>query len=81
VDQATIINYAFGYIAVAIAVFLMLLPTLAILGLLLLVAGAVQVIVLFLHAVAVGLYRAALRTYHHLLERWQNRTGGRLTAH
>lgn len=80
-DQATIVNYALGYIAVAVAVFLMFLPTLAILGLLLLVAGAVQVIVLLLNAVAIGLYKAVLRMYHHLLERWQGRPRGRLTAH
>lgn len=80
-DQATIVNYAFGYIAVAIAVFVMFLPALASLGLLLLVAGAVQVIALLLQAMAVGLYRAVLRAYHYLLDRWQSRPGGRLTAH
>ncbi|APX01468.1 MULTISPECIES: hypothetical protein [unclassified Arthrobacter] len=80
-DQATLVNYAFGYIAIAIAVFLMFLPVIASLGLLLLVAGAVQVIVLLLNAVAIGLYKAVLRMYHHLLDRWQNRPRGRLTAH
>jgi hypothetical protein len=81
VDQATIVSYALGYIAVAIAVFVMFLPALAIFGLLLLGAGAVQVIVLLINATAVGLYKAALRLYHHLLDRWQNRPRGRLTAH
>ncbi|MFE4543365.1 hypothetical protein [Arthrobacter sp. NPDC056727] len=80
-DQATIISYALGYIAVAMAVFLMFLPALAIVGLLLLVAGAVQVIVLLLNAMAVGLYKAVLRMYHHLLDRWHSRPRGRLTAH
>ena len=80
-DQATIVSYALGYIAVAIAVFLMFLPAIAILGLLLLVAGAAQVIVLLINAMAVGLYRAVLKMYHHLLDRWQSGHGGRLTAH
>ena len=80
-DQATIVNFAIGYIAVAIAVFVMFLPALASLGLLLLVAGVVQVIVLMLQAVAVGLYRALLRAYHFLLDWWQSRPHGRLTAH
>jgi hypothetical protein len=81
VDQATIVSYALGYIAVAIAVFLMFLPALAILGLLLLGVGAVQVIVLLLSALAVGLYKAVLRLYHHLLDRWQSGHGGTLAAH
>lgn len=81
VDQATIVNYALGYIAVAIAVFVMFLPALASLGLLLLAAGTVQLTVLVLQAVAIGLYRAVLRAYHYLLNRWQSRPGGRLTAH
>ncbi|MDQ0863437.1 hypothetical protein [Arthrobacter globiformis] len=80
-DQATIVSYAVGYIAVAIAVFLMFLPALAILGLLLLGAGAVQVIVLLINAIAVGLYKAVLRMYHYLLDRWQSGHGGRLAAH
>ncbi|MFE5839416.1 hypothetical protein [Arthrobacter sp. NPDC056493] len=80
-DQATIVSYALGYIAVAIAVFLMFLPALAVLGLLLLGAGAVQVIVLLINAMAVGLYKTVLRMYHHLLDRWQNRPRSRLTAH
>jgi hypothetical protein len=81
VDQATIVNYALGYIAVAVAVFLMFLPALAVFCLLLLGAGAVQVIVLLINAVAAGLYRAALRMYHHLRDRWQSGHGGRLAAH
>jgi uncharacterized membrane protein len=81
VDQATIVSYALGYIAVAIAVFLMFLPALAILGLLLLGAGAVQVIVLLINVTAVGLYKAPLGLYHHLLDRWHNRQAGRLAAH
>lgn len=80
-DQATIVSYALGYIAVAIAVFLMFLPALAVLGLLLLGAGAVQVIVLLLNAMAVGLYKAVLRLYHYLLDRWQSGPGSRLAAH
>jgi hypothetical protein len=81
VDQATIVSYALGYIAVAIAVFLMFLPALAILGLLLIGAGAVQVIVLLINTLTVGLYRAVHRMYHHLLDRWQSGHGGRLAAH
>ncbi|MFP3460545.1 hypothetical protein R5O87_06830 [Arthrobacter globiformis] len=80
-DQATIVSFALGYIAVAIAVFIMLLPALAVLGLLLLGAGAVQVIVLLINAMAVGIYKAALRLYHHLVDRWQHRPHGRLAAH
>ena len=79
-DQATIVSYGLGYIAVAIAVFLMFLPALAILGLLLLGAGAVQAVVLLINALAVGLYRAVLRMYHHLLDKWQSGHGGRLAA-
>jgi hypothetical protein len=59
----------------------MFLPALAILGLLLLGAGAVQVIVLLINVTAVGLYKAALGLYHHLLDRWHNRQAGRLAAH
>jgi hypothetical protein len=81
VDQATIVSYALGYIAVAIAVFVMFLPALAILGLLLLGAGAIQVIVLLINVTAVGLYKAVVRMYHYLLDRWQNRPRGRLAAH
>ncbi|MFF2314657.1 hypothetical protein ACFVTE_00105 [Arthrobacter sp. NPDC058097] len=80
-DQATIVSYALGYIAVGIAVFVMFLPALAILGLLLLGAGAMQVIVLLINVTAVGLYKAVLRMYHSLLDRWQNRPRGRLAAH
>ena len=80
-DQATIVNYALGYIAVAVAVFLMFLPALAVFGLLLLGAGVVQVVVLLIHAMAAGLYRAALRMYQHLRDRWQSSHGGRLAAH
>ena len=80
-DQATIVSYALGYIAVAIAVFVMFLPALAVLGLLLLGAGALQVIVLLINATAVGLYKAVLGLYHHLLDRWHNRQRGRLAAH
>ena len=80
-DQATIVNYALGYIAVAVAVFLMFLPALAVFCLLLFGAGAVQVTVLLINAIATGLYRAALRMYHHLRDRWQSGHGGRLAAH
>ncbi|WP_395401595.1 hypothetical protein ACHMXB_20990 [Arthrobacter sp. UC242_113] len=80
-DQATIVSYALGYIAVAIAVFIMFLPALAVVGLLLMGVGAVQVLLLLIHAMAVGLYKAVLRMYHHLLDRWQSGHGGRLAAH
>ncbi|MBT2550359.1 hypothetical protein [Arthrobacter sp. ISL-65] len=80
-DQATIVSYALGYIAVAIAVFLIFLPALAVFGLLLLGVGAVQVIVLFINVMAVGLYKAALRLFHYLLDRWQRGHRGRLAAH
>jgi hypothetical protein len=81
VDQATIVSYALGYIAVAIAVFIMFLPAHAVVGLLLLGVGAVQVLLLLIQAMAVGLYKAVLRMYHHLLDRWQSGHGGRLAAH
>jgi hypothetical protein len=81
VDQATIVSYALGYIGVAIAVFLMFLPALAVFGLLLLGVGAVQVLLLLINAMAVGLYKAVLRMYHYLLDRWQSGHGGRLAPH
>ncbi|MDQ0617032.1 hypothetical protein [Arthrobacter globiformis] len=80
-DQATIVSYALGYIAVAIAVFLVFLPALAVFGLLLLGVGAAQVIVLLINSMAVGLYKAVHRMYHYLLNRWQSGHGGRLAAH
>lgn len=50
-DQATITNYALGYIASAIAVFLLFLPFILGYFLLLLVAAAIQLAGLLLKAV------------------------------
>lgn len=74
-DQATIVGYALAYIAVIVAVFLMFLPAFIIFALLLLVAGAVQVVILFLNAMAVGLYRSLLRAFRKMTDR-RHRTGG-----
>jgi NADH:ubiquinone oxidoreductase subunit 5 (subunit L)/multisubunit Na+/H+ antiporter MnhA subunit len=56
VDQTTIIAYAAGYVAAIFGAFLLYLPLLIGIGLLLLLAGTVTLVVLFLKAVTVGLY-------------------------
>lgn len=81
-DQATIVGYALAYIGAIIAIFLMFMPVLIILALLLLVAGAVQVVILFLNALTIGLYRSLLRAYRNMTDRWHRpRGGGELVPH
>lgn len=81
-DQATIVGYALAYIGGIIAVFLMFMPALIIFALLLLVAGAVQVVILFLNAMAVGLQRSFARAYRNMTDRWHRpRGGGKLVPH
>jgi hypothetical protein len=82
VDQATIVGYALAYVGAIIAVFLMLLPVLIIFAFLLLVAGAVELVILFLNAMAVGLYRSLARTLRNVADRLHRMRGdGRLTPH
>lgn len=57
-EQATIVSYAFGYVAAIIVAVLVLLPVLIPLLLLLLLTGAVLLLVLGVRAVALGLYRS-----------------------
>ena len=69
-DQATIIFYAVGYIAVVIGAFVLYLPLLIAMGLLLLLAGTVSLIALTVKVLTVGLYRflaRELRTPTHRL--------------
>lgn len=81
-DQATIVGYALAYIAVIVAVLLMFLPAFIIFALLLLVAGAVQVVILFLNALAVGLYRSLMRALRRMTDRWhRTHGGGKLAPH
>jgi hypothetical protein len=65
-DQATIVGYALGYIATIIAVVLIYLPTLISIALLLLLAGAVQLVILLLKAMTVGAYRSLVRLFSSL---------------
>jgi hypothetical protein len=58
VDQATIVGYAVGYIVAISVVFLMYLPFLIVLVLLLLSAGAVQLVILLLKAMTLGVFRS-----------------------
>jgi hypothetical protein len=81
VDQATIVGYALAYVAAIIAVLLMFLPAIIMFALLLLVAGAVQLMILFMNALAVGLYRSLLRAYRHMTDRWHRTRGGGKLAH
>ncbi|MBT2548970.1 hypothetical protein J7I85_11720 [Arthrobacter sp. ISL-65] len=68
-DQATIFGYAFGYLATMVAVFFMFLPVFGVFGLLLLLAGAMQLVLLLLKAIGVGLYRGATVLWRNLT-RW-----------
>ncbi|MCU1562648.1 MAG: hypothetical protein JWN05_1027 [Arthrobacter sp.] len=65
-DQATIVGYALGYIATIIAVFLIYLPTLISIALLLVLAGAVQLVILLLKAMTVWAYRSLVRLFRSL---------------
>jgi hypothetical protein len=56
-DQATLISYAFGYVATLVAVFILCLPLIVGLVLLMLLAGAVRLILLLATALTVGLIR------------------------
>jgi hypothetical protein len=56
-DQATLVGYAFGYVATLIAVFVLCLPFIIGLVLLMLVACAVRFILLLATALTVGLVR------------------------
>ena len=55
-DQTTLIAYAAGYVAAIFGAFLLYLPLLIGIGLLMLLAGTVTLVVLFLKAVTLGLY-------------------------
>lgn len=56
-DQATIIGYALGYVAVVITVLVMFLPFFISFGLLLLLAAAVRLVVLLLTTVSIWAYK------------------------
>lgn len=56
-DQATLVGYAFGYVATLVVVFILCLPFILGLVLLMLLAGAVRLILLLATAVTVGLIR------------------------
>jgi hypothetical protein len=84
VDQATFVGYGLGYFATMIAVFVMFLPALIVLSFLLLLAGAVQLALLLLDAMASGLHRTLIRLYAILtdhLRRPRGRQGGRPVPH
>jgi hypothetical protein len=84
VDQATLVGYGLGYFATMIAVFIMFLPAFIILSLLLLLAGAVQLALLLLNAVASGLHRTLIRplaTLTDRLRRPRRRRGGTPVPH
>lgn len=83
-DQATLVGYGLGYFATMIAVFIMFLPAFIILSLLLLLAGAVQLALLLLNAVASGLHRTLIRllaTLTDRLRRPRRRRGGTPVPH
>ncbi|WP_211880383.1 hypothetical protein [Pseudarthrobacter albicanus] len=73
-DQATIVGYALGYIVTISVIFLMFLPSLITFVLLLLSAGAVQLVILLLKAVTL----VAVRTLARLPRR---RAGDELAPH
>ena len=54
-DQATLVGYAFAYVATLVAVFMLCLPLIIGLVLLMLLAGAVRLILLLATALTVGL--------------------------
>ena len=61
-DQATLVGYAFGYVATLVAVFILCLPLIIGLVLLMLLAGAVRLILLLATALTVGLIRSIQET-------------------
>jgi hypothetical protein len=63
VDQATIAGYGVGYIVAISVIFLMFLPWLIAFVLLLLSAGAVQLVVLLLKAMTLGAFRGVGRMF------------------
>ena len=75
-DQATIVGYAVGYIVTISVIFLMYLPLLIVLVLLLLSAGAVQLVILFLKAMTLGIFRSLARMFRSLADRLPRRRGG-----
>ena len=75
-DQATIVGYALGYIVTISVIFLMYLPFLIVLVLLLLSAGAVQLLVLLLKAMTLGIFRGVARMFRTLAERLPRGRGG-----
>jgi hypothetical protein len=77
VDQATIIAYAAGYIAAMFGIILLYLPLLASVGLLLLLAGAVNLVAVLLKAVTLGLYRALVRLFRALTRSLHHGADGR----
>ncbi|MBT2515795.1 hypothetical protein [Arthrobacter sp. ISL-30] len=58
VDQAVILQYLIGYMAVALAAFVLLLPIIVSLLLLLLLAGVAQLMSSIVYRLAVRLFRA-----------------------
>lgn len=62
-DQGMIVQYVIGYLAVALALVLLLLPIIASLLLLLVLAGAVQLVSLILYKVTVGLFRTVADSF------------------
>ena len=56
-DQATLVGYAFAYVATLVAVFILCLPLIFGLVLLMLLAGAVRLVLLLATALTVGLIR------------------------
>lgn len=75
-DPATIIDYALGYLASIIVIFLLFLPTILSFVLLLLLATAIQLVVLFLKAVFLGAYRSLARLFRSLADRLPHGRGG-----
>ena len=78
-EQATIVSYAFGYLAAMFAAFLVLLPVLLPCLLLLLLGGALQLLFSGLRLIALGIYRYAVRLLHSMagsLRSWMDRSHG-----
>lgn len=81
-DQTTIVNYALGYIASIIVIFLLLLPLILSFVLLLLLAAGTQIAVLALKNIALGAYRTLARLFRGLAGRLPHgRGGGGLVPH
>jgi len=82
-DQASIVNFAFGYLVTLVAVFIAFLPAILTLVLLLLVAGLVRVLGLLLKVAALRpLKRLARHVRKSLHELWTGPHGpSRLLPH